>query len=1121
MSITEPSWGESLDGYKKTWEPPDNLSPNWESIGYFEQRVPNGLEIVVFDTGSSSPTAESLREVHKKQQENRATPVLIIALWQASEKQHAKAVGPDSGSSKIWSISSTDALEKLVQKVLASSNHIDAARHLMAILPRLENDLPGLHNAGLFATHELRNGVPRRRDWVEATREAWQLLDKRGHALVEALGFEIKNLDDKGNLSLLTASQYHRAIAVFLQDDEPYETLHSMFSRFTRSPVSDALLLADQHNVDWVIITRLSEIRLYAAKSEMGVSGGSRTEKYLELDLDLLPDSAVGYLPIIFSAGAMEDNGSLNGLVMNSSKFAAELATRLRDRVYKEAVPALANSMAERISNNPTEEDLRTAYEQAMLVLFRLLFLAYGEGRELLPIANQRYSESSLTRIAQNMLAAINEDKPPYGDMQTTQWMGFKRLCNAIDKGQPDWGLPRYNGGLFSTDSEVNRAGAEVEAISDLPDKDFGPALAALLLDDSPEGKGLVDFRELSVREFGTIYEGLLESQLSVARFDMTLSKKGFFIPAKEGDPVEVEAGKVYFHNRSGARKATGSYYTKDFAVDHLLDQALKPALDNHIKRLEQLLETEGEEAASRAFFDFRCADIAMGSGHFLIVALDMTAERLTSFLGQHELPSVAEELTRLLTKARTELEELSEAEDPSGASEVEITREALLRRQIARHCIYGVDRHQVAVELAKVAIWVHTFVPGLPLTSFSHNLRFGDSLVGVSDLLEVKKALNYDSDSPQQSLFFVSLEQIIDEATTISDELANIRDDDIAEQSLGKEKERELEAKMKPARQLFDLVTAKRAGVDVNVSLTGTFDEEAIENEWQNPEVQTAVEWLHPLHFQAAFPEVFKSDRQGFDCLLGNPPWEQVKVAKNIWWGIHSPGIRALSKKQMNKEIAKLMADRPDLVSEFEAEKNQKDMYKEVLKQGEFDLGPGDTDLYKAFAWRFYWLVRDKGYVGVILPRSAVSASGLEAWRKVIFAESSFIDVTILLNSKHWVFDDVDPRYSFALCAIQKGITIQEGYSKSVVRIRGPFNSYGTYLDRFNTELLVIPLYEFLSWSGTAAFPIVPPGTLGIFRKLKQANCGGGGVAECLPRPRPIAELHSKLDEHLFIQDQ
>lgn len=126
------------------------------------------------------------------------------------------------------------------------------------------------------------------------------------------------------------------------------------------------------------------------------------------------------------------------------------------------------------------------------------------------------------------MLVAINEDKPLYGDEQTTIWTGFKRLCNAIDKGQPDWGLPQYNGGLFSTDPEVNRAGADVETMSDLLDRNFGPVLAALLLDDSPEGKGLVDFRELSVREFGTIYEGLLESQLSLAPSDMTLSKKGF-----------------------------------------------------------------------------------------------------------------------------------------------------------------------------------------------------------------------------------------------------------------------------------------------------------------------------------------------------------------------------------------------------------------------------------------------------------------------------------------------------------------------------------------------------------------------------------------------------------------
>ncbi len=1088
-------WGESLNGYRRQWDIPDEMLPlvsEWRLVGFYEKRVPNGLEVIVFDVGTGNPGAETLRRVHRMHQNNRPTPVLVVALYTANGELRAKVAGPDSRQNSFWLLKSVEALEKVIKKALGKPDRITAIRFLLEMLPKLAADLPGLHNKGLFASHELRQGVPRQRNWDELITQAAQLLDKRGSELVEALGFEVEDLPDHGRLHLLTVNQHHRAIAIFLKDDESYDIPESMFSSFNQSPISDALLAADHHNVKWVIITRSSEIRLYATRSEVGVGGGSRTEKYLELNLELLPNSSAGYLLLIFSADALGENGSLQALVDNSSKFAAELASRLRDRVYQRTVPFLANALAQRISASPTENDLTRAYEQVMLVLFRLLFLAYGEGRELLPVGNQQYNDHSLTKTAQHMLEAINNDRKPYGDQQTTLWTGFKQLSNAINEGQPAWELPAYNGGLFSTNPDVNAEGAAIEAMPGLADRDFGPALEALLIDDSPEGKGLVDFRELSVREFGTIYEGLLESRFSVAPCDMTVNKKNLFVPAKGDDQVDVREGEVYFHNRSGARKATGSYFTKDFAVDHLLEHALKPALDNHIERLKELLKTENEAAVSKAFFDFRCADIAMGSGHFLIIALDMIAERLASFLGEHELPSVKEELARLLVRARQELGELSDDETlVEGKSQVEINTEMLLRRQIARHCIYGVDLHHVGVELAKVAMWVHTFVPGLPLTSFRHNLQCGNSLTGVCDLQEVKNALDYDSDSSVQSLFFTQLEDIIAESTKAFEELANARDDTVAELDLAMEIQKEAEVKMKPVKQLFDLATAMRASVPVNVALTGAFDEQAIANEWQKPEVQEAIAWLQPLHFQAAFPEVFKVGRSGFDCLMGNPPWEKVKVAKDIWWGMHAPRIRSLTQTKMNRAIDELMQQRPDLVSQYEAEIAEAARTKEFLKAGQDDLGAGDTDLFQAFAWRFYRLVRAGGYVGIVLPRSAVQARGLEKWRKTILGESTFLDVTTLLNSNGWVFDDVHFSYSIVLCAIKRG------ENSVFVRFRGPYTGYENYLVGCEAEENEVPLEEFLGWSATAAFPNIPLGALGLFRKMKQAGAqsSGGGA--------------------------
>jgi len=668
----EITWGERLGDYKRDWTPPQNLElTDWKLLGYYEQDITFGLEVLAFHAGSRAPKKETLRAIHKSQEGSRPTPVLVVAFYGMKKKLQTTTIGLNSNKVFFCEITSNEALEKAIKKALEEPSRFASTVYLERVLPRLEGELPGIHNTGLFSTHELEYGVPKLKDWNSATSQASQLKNSRGRNLVEGLGYKVITLAETRNLSLLSSNGYHKAIAIFLNDDEPYDMRGSKHSRFVRSPVSDAAIMADKHNVDWVIITRSSEIRLYAAKSEIGVGSGSRTEKYLEIDLDIIPDSLVGYLQLVFSATALENAGSLEILVNNSSRFAAELAKRLRERVYKQTVPILANTFAKQISNDPSEDDLKNAYEQVMLVLFRLLFIAYCEDREFLPIGNQEYRKHSLTGIAKSFVDKRKQGEQPFGDgdQQTGLWKEFKLLGDAINHGNPRWNLPAYDGGLFSKDSEVNLAGAVIESMDDICDKDFGRALEALLLDDTSEGIGLVDFRDLSVREFGTIYEGLLESRFSVAPCDLTLDKDNIFVPVKGSDSIEVFEGDVFFHNRSGARKSAGSYFTKVFAVEHLLEFNLKPALDSHIEQLEKLLETEGENEASAAFFDFRCADIAMGSGHFLILALDMIAERLSSFLEHHPLKTIDEELTRLLARARNNLRlpidsELSSAEN-------------------------------------------------------------------------------------------------------------------------------------------------------------------------------------------------------------------------------------------------------------------------------------------------------------------------------------------------------------------------------------------------------------------------------------------------------------------------
>lgn len=172
----------------------------------------------------------------------------------------------------------------------------------------------------------------------------------------------------------------------------------------------------------------------------------------------------------------------------------------------------------------------------------------------------------SLSLKSQRLTEDRRSGREQYDGQATSLWDDIKQLWDAVHSGNSDWGVPAYNGGLFSSDPEISRPGAALADLS-LTNAEFSPALAAILIDDSPEGPGPVDFRSLSVREFGTIYEGLLESKLSVAQDDLTVKRikgKEQYVPASAEETVEVASGEVYFHNRSGVRKALQTLQTHE-----------------------------------------------------------------------------------------------------------------------------------------------------------------------------------------------------------------------------------------------------------------------------------------------------------------------------------------------------------------------------------------------------------------------------------------------------------------------------------------------------------------------------------------------------------------------------
>jgi len=160
----------------------------------------------------------------------------------------------------------------------------------------------------------------------------------------------------------------------------------------------------------------------------------------------------------------------------------------------------------------------------ALVLLYRLLFISYAEDEDFLPRRrNGNYREHSLKNLAKRIDRTLTDNEQEFDDDATDYWDEVMQLTKYIHNGHAEWGLPEYDGTLLSSNMDMSEAGAELAKI-ELTNAEFGPALGSLLIDETPdERKGPIDFRNIGVREFGVIYEGLLESELSVADDDLTL----------------------------------------------------------------------------------------------------------------------------------------------------------------------------------------------------------------------------------------------------------------------------------------------------------------------------------------------------------------------------------------------------------------------------------------------------------------------------------------------------------------------------------------------------------------------------------------------------------------------
>lgn len=1037
----------SFRGSKRTWHDADRVA---EERGIYAHRQFFGMDAepleVKFAT-ADGPSVTKVREVWKRLHDHRAAPVLLVVAHPRTNPVRAMVCGPRGDRPPVVDVE-LGLAERVAGAALAEPNRHLAARFLESVLLGGPNATPGMRNHGLLASYALQVWVREEFDWEAACRDSHPMLAARGQELISCLGFAIER---RGQHQVLRNSQGGaRAVAVFLEEGETEEQASPRFDG--QSPVTSALAVADRENLPWVLSIRGGTLRLYATGTSGAPGQRGRTETYFELNLSVLDSADAGHLVLIFSAEALEPGGSLERIREASRLYTSHLSRRLRERIYDDVVPRLALGVA-RAEGTSDPEALDRHFLTALVIVFRLLFIAYAEDSRLLPLdVNGDYTDHALKTRALRIAEGINGARPlgfrdPFGavvpepgdqheDVGTDLWDGCQNLFRAVERGAPRWGVPAYGGGLFHSDPAVSPSGASIAALS-LTNGQFGPALAALLVDRTPDGAiGPIDFGSLSVREFGTIYEGLLSSQLALAETDLRITAAGGYEPSGPEEAVDVAAGEVYLHGASGERRSSGAYFTKPFAVDHLLDHALDPALDRHLEEVQRLLDAGREADASDVLFDFRVADIAMGSGHFLTAAVDRIEARFSNFLLGSPIGHVRAQLDRLRRSAEEALREIDDAPVIEGSP--------LLRRLIARRCVYGVDVNPLAVELARVAMWIHTFVPGLPLSFLDHNLRVGNSLTGVGSRDEVLAAFRVRAQGGQVGFLDDPVDGLLEAASEPLARLSGLIDASATEVAEARAAWQEAVEALAPLRSASDLIALARVGAaKLPAATSGAELSDAIRAATDaRPEGSEVLAALRPAHFMTLFPEVFTRSRPGFDVILSNPPYKEVVVEELAFWAMVAPGLNALPGPERISAVERLRRERPDLVARFEREQVAVARLRESLSAGPFPgMSVGDPDLYKAFCWRFLQLLREGGSLGIVLPRGVFATKGSGEWRRTLIPASRTF-VTTLRNTGEWVFDDVNPGYTFVLLAA----TGVGSRTEHALRLAGRYDGLDSY---------------------------------------------------------------------------
>jgi len=427
------------------------------------------------------------------------------------------------------------------------------------------------------------------------------------------------------------------------------------------------------------------------------------------------------------------------------------------------------------------------------------------------------------------------------------------------------------------------------------------------------------------------------------------------------------------------------------------------------------------------------------------------------------------------------------------------------------------VDLNLLAVELARLSLWIHTFIPGLPLSLLDYHLVQGNSLVGIATLKEAQQLVEVASGGP---LFNQITSDLIAQAAESVARVGRLADTDAAEVFRAREALQKARKEEESLVAMMDILVASRVDngivIDIGVLQKWRDNPAIIPGSELRKRALKALSEIPPFHFPAQFPDVFQRERAGFDVIIGNPPWEEIQPEEHQFWPRYNPGYRGVPQREREQFRNRIRVDRPDLVAIFEKELENSRLLQRYLTSAEIPgFETGDADVYKAFCWRFWQLAAEPGgRIGVVLPRSAWYAKGSGPFRRETLTSGQVVDLTWLLNNQQWIFEDVHPQYTITLTSLEKA----SPHDDTNLTMRGPYRSLIRYHEGIKHEPVRFLVKEVLGWTDTASLPLLPSEeSIEVFAQLRKAPRLDLDDRKSW-RARPYRELDATLDKPLMV---